>query len=70
MKTIKFALILCTSIFLFSSCQRPDKLVGKWERIGDQYEGLQLEVSQIGNVFVGKLIHITETGKHFGLELS
>lgn len=69
MKTIKLTALIFTSILFFTSCHQQDKLVGKWERIGDQYQGLQLEVTSVGDKFVGKLIYITDTAKHFGLEL-
>ena len=55
-------------IFLFS-CNKQDKIIGKWERIGDEYKGLRVEVTQVVNKYVGKLIHITDTAKYFGLEL-
>ncbi len=46
-----------------------DRLVGKWERFGDPYEGLQVDVRKVDDKYVGELVHTTDTAIYFGLEL-
>ena len=62
-------LILGIVISILFSCNSQDRIVGKWERIGDEYQGLRVEVNQIGDKFIGKLIHVTPTAKSYGLVL-
>ncbi len=55
-------------IFLFS-CNKKDRIIGTWERMGDEYKGLKVEVTQVGEKYIGKLIYVTDTAKYFGLEI-
>ena len=57
MKPILFLLIS----FLFLSCNHQDKLIGKWERIGDRFSGMQIIVKNENGSFKAEMIKTTDS---------
>jgi len=44
------------SIFLFASCQKEDKLIGTWERYGDDLAGMKVKVVKEGETMKGVIV--------------
>lgn len=61
-KTIKlfFAVFVLSFISLTNLCAQ-DKLVGTWERTGDDFAGAQVKVFKTGSTFKGKIVHATQS---------
>ena len=49
-------LIFGTLIILLFSCNKNDRIVGKWVRIGDPFRGMTIEVTELDNKYVGKTL--------------
>ena len=47
MKQIASVVFIIFNLLLFTSCNNQDKLVGKWERYGDQLAGMTIEITNI-----------------------
>jgi hypothetical protein len=63
--SIKSYLVL-VSIFILSSCQNNDKLIGTWERYGDELAGMKVKVEKEGDRIIGTIIYSTDKCKQGG----
>ena len=61
MKNNKPTHLLCLLILIFTSCQQQDRLIGKWERLGDRFKGMQIEVSNEGGSFKAEIVATTDS---------
>ena len=51
------------SLLLFSSCQNNDRIIGSWERYGDDWAGMKVKVVKEGEHLKGMVIFVTEANK-------
>ena len=63
MKTSNLIILLCLSIFLLSSCKNNDKIIGTWERYGDDFAGMRVKVVKEGEHIKGTIIFATDMSK-------
>ena len=56
MRQIASLALVLFNLFLFTSCNKQDKLVGKWERYGDPLAGMTIEITNIGGSFKAEVI--------------
>ena len=64
---MKKNIILFLSLtIIFLSCQRNDKIIGVWEREGDAFAGMKVEVIRSGNNLNGIIIYSPEYSKTRG----
>ena len=63
MKTHKSFLTIIVLIFFLTSCQKEEKLLGKWERYGDRFTGLTIHVIKEGESFKATIIETTDSCK-------
>jgi len=66
MKLFKLMSIIFVSVLLFTSCQKKDKLIGKWERYGDEFAGMKIQVVKEGESFKSSIIFATDNCKLSG----
>jgi hypothetical protein len=58
------SLLLFSFVLLFSSNSfAQDKLIGTWERTGDDLAGAQVKVFKTGSTFKGKIVYSTQAMK-------
>jgi len=58
------SLLLFSFVLLFSSSSfAQDKLIGTWERTGDDLAGAQVKVFKTGSTFKGKIVYSTQAMK-------
>ena len=56
-KRITILTFICSVFLLSCGSGDPDNpLIGKWIRIGDQYEGAIVKVEKIGDVYFAKIV--------------
>lgn len=59
-KAIKlFFAVILFSIFSLTNVYAQDKLIGTWERTGDDFAGAQVKVFKTGSSFKGKIVFAT-----------
>lgn len=63
MKTYKLFLTSIFIILLLTSCQKQEKLLGSWERYGDRYAGLTVQVVKEGESFKAAIIFSPDSCK-------
>jgi len=63
MKIIKCAFLITSLILLFAGCNHGDRLIGKWQRFGDRYKGLQINVIKEGESFKAVIIQVTDSSR-------
>ena len=55
-----FSLLLFSFVLLLASNSfAQDKLIGTWERTGDDFAGAQVKVFKTGSTFKGKIVFAT-----------
>jgi len=61
-KTIKlFFAVFVLSFISLTNVYAQDKLVGTWERTGDDFAGAQVKVFKTGSTFKGKIVFATQS---------
>jgi hypothetical protein len=60
MQTIKSITFILLITLLFLSCNQQDKLIGKWERFGDQFKGMTIQIKNEGGSFKAEIIETTD----------
>ncbi|MBS1494207.1 MAG: hypothetical protein JST55_11890 [Bacteroidetes bacterium] len=63
-KTIRlFFAVFVLSVISLSNLYAQDKLIGTWERTGDDLAGAQVKVFKTGSTFKGKIVFSTQAMK-------
>ena len=57
--------LLLISLFIVS-CQKKDELIGDWERFGDSFSGLKIQVKKEGESFKAIIVETTDSCKSLG----
>ena len=58
-----FFAVLALSFLCFNALYAQDKLIGTWERTGDDFAGAQVKVFKTGSSFKGKIVFATQLMK-------
>jgi len=64
MKTRVLLFLSLNAIFI--CCQRESKIVGIWERKGDSFSGMKIEVKKTGEIVNGIIIYSPDTAQRGG----
>jgi hypothetical protein len=56
-----FLAVFLFSLFSLTNVNAQDKLVGTWERTGDNLAGVKIKVFKTGDSFRGKIVFVTQS---------
>lgn len=53
-------IILFFTLATLFSCNSRDNLIGRWQRIGDQLSGMQIDISKVNSIYSATIVRLAD----------